>query len=364
MATFFIAAIHGRGTLSRYFHALGSELAGRGHRVVIIVDGRALDEVDETGNPSVVTWPSAAPTKWRDAMFMRSLIKRYRPRCIISNFSAVNICSIVGFIYRVRARASWGRTISSAIEMDESVPRWKRFLLNRRRRIVYRFATHLIANSGAMREDMVRTFNVPAEKIEIIHSLFQDPPYDPSMPRERRVVFVGRMSPSKGIDVLLHALVRVKEACPDVTVELIGDGPVRGRCEELADALGVGGMCRFTGAVPIDTVYERLSSAALQVTPSFHEAFGNINVEGHSVGLPVVASDVGGISEVVIDGGTGLLVPRGDEEALANGIIRLMRDDETRERMGRAARERFEQTFSVRHIGRQADFFEGLVKDS
>jgi glycosyltransferase involved in cell wall biosynthesis len=364
MAIFFIAAIHGRGTLFRYFHALGSELATRGHRVVIIIDGRALDEVDETGNPSVVTWPSVVPTRWRDAIFLRSLIKRFRPQCIISNFSAVNICSVIGFLYGVQARAAWGRTLSSQIEMDTSVARWKRFLLNTRRRLVYRFSTHLIANSRAMRADMIETFHMPFEKIEIINSLFHDPPYDPARPRERRIVFVGRMSPSKGIDVLLHALVRVNKACPDVTVEFIGDGPVRRRCEELADSLGVGGMCRFVGAVPIEEVYERLSTAALQVTPSIHEAFGNINVEGHSVGLPVVASDVDGISEVVLDGETGLLVPPGDQEALADGIIKLMRDDEMRERFGRAARAHFERRFSVRHIARQADFFESLVKDS
>jgi glycosyltransferase involved in cell wall biosynthesis len=297
-------------------------------------------------------------------MFLRSLIKRFRPQCIISNFSAVNICSVVGFLYGVRARAAWGRTLSSQIEMDTSVPRWKRFLLNTRRRIVYRFATHLIANSRAMRADMVKTFNVPPEKIEIIHSLFHDPPYDPARSRERRIVFVGRMSPSKGIDVLLHALVRVKSACPDITAEFIGDGPVRGRCEELADSLGVGGMCRFMGAVPIETVYERLSTAALQVTPSIHEAFGNINVEGHSMGLPVVASDVDGISEVVLDGETGLLVPPGDQDVLADRIIELMHDDEMREKLGRVARAHFERRFSVRHIAGQADFFESLVKES
>ncbi len=364
MVTFFIAAIHGRGTLFRYFHALGSELADRGHRVVIIVDGKAHDEVDEAGNPSVVTWPSVVPTKWRDAMFLRSLIKRFHPRCIISNFSAVNICSVVGFLYGVRARAAWGRTLSSQIEMDTPLARWKRVLLNTRRRIVYRFATHLIANSRAMRDDMMQTFRAPPEKIEIIHSLFHDPPYDPSRPRERRVVFVGRMSPSKGIDVLLHALVKVEQACPGLTAEFIGDGPERGRCEALADALGIGGMCRFMGAVPIDTVYERLSSAALQVTPSIHEAFGNINVEGHSVGLPVVASDVDGISEVILDGETGILVPPGDRDALADAIIEMMRDDEMRERFGRAARAHFEREFSMKQIAGQADFFESLVKDS
>lgn len=364
MATFFIATIHGKGTLFRYFHALGSELASRGHRVVIIVDGQALDEVDEAGNPSVVTWPSVAPTKWSDARFLRLLIKRYHPESIISNFSAVNICSLVGWLCRVPARIAWGRSISSAIEMNNPIPRWKRFLLNRRRRLVYRFATHLVTNSKAMRADLMNIFHVPYDKIEIIHSLFPEPPFDTYRPRERRVVYVGRMSPSKGLDVLLHALVRVKEVCPDIIVEFIGDGPVRERCEVMAESLNIDGMCRFIGAVPIDTVYERMATSALQVTPSLHEAFGNINVEGHSVGLPVVASDVDGISEVVLDGETGLLVPPGDPAALAEGIISLMQDDDMRKRFGRAARAHFERTFSNRHIAGQADYFERLLRDS
>jgi glycosyltransferase involved in cell wall biosynthesis len=214
-----------------------------------------------------------------------------------------------------------------------------------------------------MRTELMKIFHVPYGKIEIIHSLFPDPPYDPSRPRERKLVYIGRMNPSKGLDVLLNALVRVKDACPDIIVEFVGDGPLRGEFEAMAGSLGIGGLCRFVGAVPIETVYERMATAVLQVTPSYHEAFGNVNVEGHSVGLPVVASDVGGISEVVLDGETGILVPSGDPDALAEGIIKLLQDDDMRHRFGRAARAHFERTFSNRHIVGQADYFESLTRD-
>ena len=364
MKTFFIATIHGGGSVFRYFHALGRELVSRGHRVVMIVDGQAHGETDEQGNPSILTWPSKTPTKWRDAVFLNSLITRYGPSCIISNFSAVNICSLVGWLRRVPARVAWSHTMTRQIEMDTDVSSWKRALLNRRRRMIYRFATQLVANSKAMSMDLQKMFRVSPGKIEIVYFLLPEPPCDLSAHRENMIVYVGRLSRSKGDDVLLRALPRIIGSCPDVTVEFLGKGPEQGNCESTAESLDVLGHCRFRGAVPLETVYERMSSAAIQVSMSIHEAFGLVNLEAHSVGTPAVASDVDGIREVVIDGETGFLFPPGDSDALSDKVIRLLQDDELRARMGRAARLHFERKFSSRHMSSHADCFESLASDS
>lgn len=364
MKTFFIAAIHGKGSIYKYFHALGTELVSRGHRVVIIVSGQNCCETEGESNPAIVTWPSSVPTRWRDARFMNSLISRYAPDCIVSSFATVVVCTLVGWLRRVPVRAAWTRTMMGQIEMDARVPGWKRTLMTRRRQFVYHFATHVLANSRAMNEDIQRAYHVPSSKIEILYPLLPEPPYDVSRSRANTILYVGRLVPSKGLDVLFRALPRVVESFPSVAVEFLGDGQSRRECESMTEALGIRDRCRFLGAVPIETVYERMSSSALLVSPSMHEAFGLVNAEAHSVGTPVVASNTGGIREIVVEGETGFLFPPGDSDALGDGIIRLLGDEGLRERMGRAARAHFERNFTYRQIPSQADFFERLASDS
>jgi glycosyltransferase involved in cell wall biosynthesis len=129
----------------------------------------------------------------------------------------------------------------------------------------------------------------------------------------------------------------------------------------MAEAIGLGDRCQFLGALPMGTVYREMAAAAVQVSPSLYEAFGLVNVEANSVGTPVIASDTGGIREVIVDGETGFLFPPGDSSALEERIVRLLGDEELREKMGRVARKRFEDNFSMRQMPRQADFFERLV---
>ena len=359
--TFIISLIHGEGSLFVYFHTLGEELVRRGHRVVMLVSPRAGKRDDDSGNPAVMTWPSLVAKKPRDALFLSSLITRYRPDCIIGTFSTIAVCSLVGWLRGVPERIAWNRTTLDAIEMDTPVPRWKRSLMTARRRYVYRLCTRVLANSRAMRDENRRVYRVPDSKLDYLHPLLPDPPRSGVARSGRRLVYVGRLAPSKGLDVLFRALPGVARRFPDLEVELIGDGPSRKECEEMAEAAGLGERCRFLGAVPIATVYEEMASAAVQVSPSMYEAFGLVNVEANSVGTPVVASETGGIREIVVDGETGFLFPPGDSAALEERIVRLLEDEELRDRMGRAARKRFEDHFSLRQIPRQADFFERLV---
>lgn len=362
MATFFIATTYVEGSSSRYYFTLADELASRGHRVFMIVAEQRHDAVDTESNPAVLTWPSKAPTKWRDAKFLRSLIRQHDPQCIIGNFSAENLCVLVGWLNRVPLRIVWGHTLTSAIAADGIMPRWKHDALKVRKRLVYRLATHFIANSEALRNDLCRTYGIPAGRIRVIYYLLADPPYDPSRPRREAVIYAGRFSRCKGLDVLIRAIPIVRDARPGVIFEFLGDGPLRPEIESLADALGVSDSCRFLGAIPHAAAYERISEAALLASPSIHEAFGLVNAEAHSVGTPIVGSNVDGIKEIVLDGVTGFLVPPGDPAALAGKIIQLLQDEDLQRRFGRAARERFERMFSNRRISEHAEYFERLAE--
>lgn len=361
MGAFFIATIAGPGSLYDYYSGLARELASRGRRVVILVDRRAHRlERDEAG-VRVAAWPSMSPTRPADAAFLDGLVGEYRPACIISSFSAVNICTVVGWWRRVPVRAFWSHTLSAQIELDEPMPALKRRLLVRRRGMVLRLATHAIANSEAMKRDLQDTFGVRPERTRVLRFRLPDPGILRPGEERRGIVYAGRLSPSKGLDVLLRAMPRVRASVPDVALELLGDGPMRGACEGLARELGVSGICRFRGAVPHGEVLERMASAAVQVSPSLREAFGLVNLEAHGVGTPVVASRVDGIPEVVVDGVTGLLVSPGDPAALADALTRLLLDEKLRQDFGRAARSRFQREFGMEGIRSHADYFEGLL---
>lgn len=155
------------------------------------------------------------------------------------------------------------------------------------------------------------------------------------------LVYAGRLSGEKGIRVLLAAWRKVAEAVPEARLRILGDGPLR---EELEDATGGMGI-EFAGRCPRETVIDHLDEAWGLVQPSIClETFGLTLLEALALGRPVVASRIGALPELVLEGETGLLVPPGDVEALTRALLTLLRDAKLRRRMGEAGRVRFEST--------------------
>ena len=149
-----------------------------------------------------------------------------------------------------------------------------------------------------------------------------------------RLVAVGRLDPVKGHDVLLRALVDV----PDAELTIVGEGGWRAHLEELVVELGLGDRVALPGWS--EQVTDELSSYDALVLPSRSEGWPLTVVEAMLAGLPVVATGVGSIPEAVSDGVTGLLVPRDDQEAVAEALRRLAGDPAARRAMGERARER------------------------
>src|SRR5204863_4175581 len=127
---------------------------------------------------------------------------------------------------------------------------------------------------------------------------------------------------------------------PDLQLALAGDGIERAELEALAAELGIAEQTTFLGWVPNSDLPAWYRAAAVSVIPSLEEGFGIPAAESMGCGVPVVASDAGGLPEVVENGVTGLVVPRGDSTALAIAIGSLLADPERRFRMGQAGRER------------------------
>jgi glycosyltransferase involved in cell wall biosynthesis len=153
------------------------------------------------------------------------------------------------------------------------------------------------------------------------------------------LVCVSVLRSGKGIDVLLKAATLL----PRSHVLIVGDGAMRAKWEGLALALGLADRVRFAGHR--DDISEWLAGGDILVHPSLADAFPTVLLEAMAAGLPVVASNVGGIPEIVIQGRTGLLVPPGDPHALAAAVQSL--GSPAQDEMGIAGRQIVEQQFST-----------------
>jgi len=131
-------------------------------------------------------------------------------------------------------------------------------------------------------------------------------------------------------------------------LRIAGDGPAREMLQELADELGVNGAVEFTGWTLDMPSFWRECDLAVMPSDGSVESFGMAAVEAMACARPVVATANGALPELVDDGVTGLLVPRGDRVALADALVTLTRDSERRRAAGRAARARCEQRFDIR----------------
>lgn len=161
---------------------------------------------------------------------------------------------------------------------------------------------------------------------------------DATAGRPPHIAFVGRLDPVKGADLLLDALAALRNAHPGLTATFIGDGPHAAEIRAHARRLGLDDMTTFPGAQPEHAVAHLLQQADLLVLPSFAEGLPVVLMEAMATGLPVVASRIAGIPELVRDGENGLLIPAGDTASLIAAIDRLLRDPALRTRMGQAGR--------------------------
>ncbi|MGY1777187.1 glycosyltransferase [Geodermatophilus sp. SYSU D00804] len=189
----------------------------------------------------------------------------------------------------------------------------------------------------------LRADGVPDERLSTIPSGFDPalfsggaPDVFPGVARPR-VGYVGRLAPQKDPATLVRAFGRMRE---EASLVVVGDGPDRALVHRLAAESPAAGRITLAGFVEHARVPAVLASLDVLVLPSAYEEMGSVLTEAMAAGLPVVASDVGGIPEVVRDGGTGLLVPPGDADALAAALDRVAGDDLLRARLAAGARAR------------------------
>jgi glycosyltransferase involved in cell wall biosynthesis len=219
-------------------------------------------------------------------------------------------------------------------------------------RLLARRAVRIICITDSLAQFNVRRVGIPAHKLVVIHyGLDQLPsPWGPAggpeLPAGSRLLLaVSRLERQKGLDVAIEALALVRRRTPEAVLVVLGRGRLQEELLELAAAHGVADGVHLPGSV--GDVSAWLRRAELLVHPARWEGFGLALLEAMLAGLPVVASRVSSIPEIVVDGGTGLLVPPDDAEGLAAALDLLLADSALRDSYGRAGLERARTEFSV-----------------
>jgi len=211
-------------------------------------------------------------------------------------------------------------------------------------RTIARLADVHVAISAGLARYLAESEGFDASVFEVVHYGIEPGPPPPAPPGEPRLAIVGRLIPIKGHEVLLEAVRLSRDEVPGLSLEIAGDGPLDAQLRATVTRLGLDDRVTFLGRVAVPgPVYER---AEIVVVPSFGEGFGMVALEAMERGRAVIASDVGGLPEIVAAGETGLVVPSGDPATLAETIVELARDPARTQALGAAGRERALSAFS------------------
>lgn len=221
-------------------------------------------------------------------------------------------------------------------------------------RSLFAHADLILANSGFTRQRLLEQRASP-ERVRIQYVGIEPTrfPFRPDLlvrtGKGYRVLTVCRLCQQKRPDIALQAVKRlVKTIDPEpITYHLVGEGPQRAQLEELAKTLGIDKQVVFEGALDQKGVLEQMQQADVFLLTSQDEWLGVVLLEAQAAGVPIVATNVGGIPEAVLPGRSAILVPVGDAEAAAAAMAELLQDPERRIRMGRDGRKYVEETFDI-----------------
>jgi glycosyltransferase involved in cell wall biosynthesis len=230
-------------------------------------------------------------------------------------------------------------------------------------RLVYRRVEHVVAVSSAIRNTLVDAYGVPAGRVDMLLPATATP-----AAAARRATWtpagvvgvVGRLVPEKGIDVFLRAASLVTSVIPSARFVVIGDGPLRAALEDSADSLGLAGAVTFTGFRP--DAPQLIAGLDVLVVPSRSDGSPLVVCEAMAAGIPVVASRVGGLPDLVAHGDSGLLVRPEDPEDLARTLVSLLMDPAAALALGLRARRLAEGRSHARLVDRMTEVYSAVAQ--
>jgi glycosyltransferase involved in cell wall biosynthesis len=287
---------------------------------------------------------------WRCSWRLANLLRQQR-------VDVVHAHQYTPFFYALTARLLYRRPSILFMEHGRSFPdypRPKRMVVNR---LLLERRDRVVGVGQAVRQALIRNEGLPAKKVAVIYngidlSAFANGFHDPQAVRREMgvgdpdlvILQVARLDPLKDHATAIHTLEHVVRRCGDVRLVLVGEGPELGKVQQLIAERNLSANVRFLGLRK--DVGRLLSAADLFLLTSVSEGIPLAVIEAMAAGLPVVATQVGGTGEVVLDGSTGLLAPSGDAAALAERILQIAENPALGKQMGQRGCERARDVFS------------------
>ncbi len=340
---------------------LSLQLGQAGWRSVVCFASAPPEPVREfLSLPNVVieVIPNSWELAWRPVSDLRRILSRYRPRALHLQFTGfLGPYPWLGKLYGVERIFHTDHTSHPDGYTPARAPLWKRMAA----RIINAPLTKVICVSDYGYRSLTELDIIDSSRVVRIYNGIQTvAPGDPAVLgrsfRERHGIPAGRqlvvqvswIIPQKGIGDLLAAAAKVLARRQDVHFAIVGEGADRQRYTEEADRMGIADHVTFTGLVR-DPFAEGVYAAADIVCQlsRWQEVFGCTITEAMAMRRPLVATRVGGIPELVVEEETGLLAAKGDTDAMAHHLLRLLDDPELRGRMGEAGRRRCVERFEL-----------------
>ena len=342
-------------------------LAERGYRVSVLVYWRrgALADVLTAQGVKVIVNRSASSEKrrWWHPNFWIDVLGclRFLTANICKSDNSI-VCLFLPHAYLLGAPAHYfSGSRSRLVVFRRSLNNYqdRNIFLRSIERKLHRYPDQFVANSSAVSKQLVEEEAVSDQKVKLIYNGVDLRQFDAElMPQNARsqlgipqsstlLIVVANLHPYKGHADLLRALSLLPEVSREsAALMCVGVGlDTRGDLARLTTELALDNQVFWLGSRR--DVPNLLAQADVGVLPSHEEGFSNAILEGMAAGLPMVVTDVGGNSEAVIDGKTGLVVPNRNPQALAVALQRLIGDEALRSSMGKAGRERVEKCFSM-----------------
>lgn len=225
-----------------------------------------------------------------------------------------------------------------------------------------RFIDRYIAVCEAVGDRIQKLESIPKRKIDVVYNGLDFEEYTSHIQMKREVrnrlgiedsAFVVGIAcifrPEKGLDIFFRALSELKSRIKDLRIIAIGDGEIRPDVESLCNRLSLNSITTFTGYVRDIREYVPAMDIVC-LTPNINEGLSNAIIEEMAMGIPIVATNVGGNAELILDNVTGMIVQPGDSDAIAQAILELYNKPMIRESMGRRGMERIRDNFSVERM--------------
>lgn len=225
-------------------------------------------------------------------------------------------------------------------------------------------ADRICATNQLLKERAVVLTNTASDKTVVIPFGVNVPDQMSPYPEadQFRICFVKALTKVYGPDLLIRAFAEALKTIPKMQLSLAGDGPMRGELERLSEQSGIADRVRFVGKIPYEQVYPFIQAHHLMAMPSRSESFGVAVLEAGACARPVLATNVGGVPELLEHEKNGLLVPTENVTALADGITKLAQDRNLSQHLGRNGYRLVKERFSWdESLARMSALYQSLV---